>query len=394
MFSKALRTTPGRLYSLYMLRLSGVVAVLSAALTYALFACIPPAAADASNSGPGYALEGFHWRCGVPITWTTPNAKLKAWATPVIEQLRQITAIDLEWTNSRPANIQISWNKRDPHFLNPQTSAAITYLPSEPEFAGVSGVKIPQALIRLNPRVLLAKGVSPRHHREGATWVLRHELGHAIGLDHVHQGKEVMADGLTSEVASDYQPGDIAGLKVLGCNHGDGASGPTPCPIESAAADGTTADSTNLVTNPSFETSTAGWAAGVGTVCITRYTGSGIDGSAMLAVTSAGTSPSFVISDAMPISAGTSYVARASFQYGAPAATGITVRWYSDAAGTAQIGPDVDTSGATNGYGSLTTTSLVAPPGAVSMRIFPSVTPSIPTALTWYLDSVSVTASS
>lgn len=65
---------------------------------------------------------------------------------------------------------------------------------------------------------------------EGTTWgrVFIHELGHLVGLGHVARSNEIMFTELGVQMGEAvYQPGDLAGLKLLGK---DAGCLPTPAP--------------------------------------------------------------------------------------------------------------------------------------------------------------------
>jgi hypothetical protein len=147
---------------------------------------------------------------------------------------------------------------------------------------------------------------------------------------------------------------------------------------------------TNLVTNPSFETNTTGWAAGAGTSSISQdavFTGGA--GNFSLSVVPSGSGTSYVSSSAIAATAGTSYKTLISVSCGYSVTFGLKVRFYSDAGGTVQVGSDVDVSSGTNAQ---LTNVATAPTGTLSMRVIPSITSAGPVPA-WYLDAVSVTAS-
>lgn len=48
------------------------------------------------------------------------------------------------------------------------------------------------------------------------TSTLLHELGHAVGLNHVQQADEVMYPTITSSTATHYNAGDLTGLRLVG----------------------------------------------------------------------------------------------------------------------------------------------------------------------------------
>jgi Matrixin len=50
--------------------------------------------------------------------------------------------------------------------------------------------------------------------------VLRHELAHALGLRHAAGADEVMYPGAGPNSPTDYQAGDLAGLRLVGASAG------------------------------------------------------------------------------------------------------------------------------------------------------------------------------
>lgn len=56
----------------------------------------------------------------------------------------------------------------------------------------------------------------------GQTWgvLLLHELGHAMGMDHARDGKQVMAPSISPRSLADYQAGDLTGLRKVGAMGG------------------------------------------------------------------------------------------------------------------------------------------------------------------------------
>jgi hypothetical protein len=62
----------------------------------------------------------------------------------------------------------------------------------------------------------------------GPTWgtLMLHEIGHALGLDHVAERREVMHAGINPSSQGHYQAGDLAGLRRLGAMGGCVPDGP------------------------------------------------------------------------------------------------------------------------------------------------------------------------
>jgi hypothetical protein len=154
----------------------------------------------------------------------------------------------------------------------------------------------------------------------------------------------------------------------------------------------------NLISNPSFEVNTTGWAAGGGTASIARASTAAVGSSSLVMTESATSGRSYVNSPAAVVTAGTTYQVILSNQGGLGAPTsggGCLVRFYSDTAGTVQVGGDWDTAFASGTWATRTFTTPAAPASAVRMRIFPygnSSNNGLGSPDVWYLDAVLVAA--
>jgi hypothetical protein len=154
----------------------------------------------------------------------------------------------------------------------------------------------------------------------------------------------------------------------------------------------------NLISNPSFEVNTTGWSAGAGTASIARASTAAVGSSSLVMTESATSGRSYANSPAAVVTAGTTYQVILSNQGGLGAPTsggGCLVRFYSDAAGTVQVGGDWDTAFASGSWATRTFTTPAAPATAVRMRIFPygnSSNNGLGSPDVWYLDAVLVAA--
>lgn len=94
----------------------------------------------------------------------------------------------------------------------------------------------PQALRRarvcLNGKAPWKVGFDGDLQRYDLTYVLMHEIGHALGLDHPGASGQVMSWRYEERFAT-LQPGDISGLKLL---YGRGARSPVTCRAAAPAA--------------------------------------------------------------------------------------------------------------------------------------------------------------
>jgi predicted Zn-dependent protease len=71
--------------------------------------------------------------------------------------------------------------------------------------------------------VRTSRGGRPPGLPEGSDGaVLRHELGHALGLDHVDDPRELLFAGVALAPHAGYGPGDRRGLWELGAGQGCG----------------------------------------------------------------------------------------------------------------------------------------------------------------------------
>jgi hypothetical protein len=156
---------------------------------------------------------------------------------------------------------------------------------------------------------------------------------------------------------------------------------------------------TNLITNPSFENTSVGWAAGSGTSSITPSKDVAAAGSYSLKVTPDNTATSsYAVSAPIAVTAGTTYSSIASLWMPSGAGYGAAVQhrlqWYSDSGGTTQIGSAVvSPNGSSPGLNQLSLTGT-APAGAVSARLLPNFGDPSNALTTWWLDATALTLSS
>lgn len=156
----------------------------------------------------------------------------------------------------------------------------------------------------------------------------------------------------------------------------------------------------NLCPNPSFETNTTGWTAAFGTSSIAQDSSFAYVGSKSMAVTTAaGATVSYVGGPVSAVTAGQSYAISCAIYprtvTGQTSSATLMIRWYSDAGGTTQIGSDVNVgaSPVSDFIWAGLAGQATAPTGAVSMRMFPSLTaPSgyVFTGNLWNLDACAV----
>lgn len=86
-----------------------------------------------------------------------------------------------------------------------------------------SGSRIVRGAVVLDAQARLRPGFGA-----GPTWgtLMLHEIGHALGLDHVAERREVMHAGINPSSQGHYQAGDLAGLRRMGAMGGCVPGGP------------------------------------------------------------------------------------------------------------------------------------------------------------------------
>jgi len=95
-----------------------------------------------------------------------------------------------------------------------QTPDGIAYTDVTPSSQTSASIATPQrAVVCLNPRVKWTLE-RKRGNAKVLGYVLEHEIGHALGLDHPGPSGELMSFEYSDKVQS-LQPGDIAGIVVL-----------------------------------------------------------------------------------------------------------------------------------------------------------------------------------
>lgn len=169
-------------------------------LTTIIWCAVPAALADnqeAISRAQGYTLEGFSWGCGHQVTYSASESLREA-AEVVMNEIRDDSGLNLVET-AGPADINIEMRTLHVH----SSLGRVVGLTSTPQALGRM-----QAIVRVDP-VVLHEGVNQ------VFLVLRHEIGHAVGLGHVDSVTEVMNP--TTQGLLDYGPGDVAGLRAIGC---------------------------------------------------------------------------------------------------------------------------------------------------------------------------------
>ena len=134
-----------------------------------------------------FSLTGFRWNPCQVIGVSSAGPDVHA----VVAELAAITGLHLAVVDG-PAQIDVSWGPSPV-----SNDIGVTYLTAV-------GATIIHATVTLENRA-----------RPYLATVLRHELGHALGLGHAPQPGAVMYAVLSSGAPVDYQAGDLAGLRAV-----------------------------------------------------------------------------------------------------------------------------------------------------------------------------------
>jgi hypothetical protein len=155
----------------------------------------PAPAPVTRGNASDYTTVGYRWN---PCRIITVNDSNGPDVTGIVTELASITGLHFMMVTSN-AEINISWG-------------AVTASPS-----GEVGVTVWKAINGwlAGATVVIGHGAQPF-----LATVLRHEMGHAMGLNHSHYSGEVMYATVGSGSPTDYQAGDRAGLQAVGASKG------------------------------------------------------------------------------------------------------------------------------------------------------------------------------
>lgn len=148
-----------------------------------------PATASSAGASSDYTLIGYRWNPCKTITVSSSGPDVSG----VVSELSALTGIRMQMV-SGPALIMVGWGD-----------------------VPVGGGEVGVTSWRASGKWMI--GGTIVLSQQGAPYLptlLRHELGHAIGLGHAGQSNEIMYPVVSSGAPTDYQAGDRAGLHALG----------------------------------------------------------------------------------------------------------------------------------------------------------------------------------
>jgi hypothetical protein len=154
----------------------------------------PPATSPRGSGGNSsdFALIGYRWNPCQVITVTSTGPDVSG----IVSELASITGLHLQMV-SGPALITVQWGP----------------------VAG--GGEVGLTDWRAVGHFLTVVGINISHQGDPyLATLLRHELGHAMGLNHAAHSDEVMYPTISGSSPTDYQAGDLAGLRAVGATAG------------------------------------------------------------------------------------------------------------------------------------------------------------------------------
>jgi hypothetical protein len=157
-------------------------------------ATTPPNTTAVNGGGsPGdYSLIGYRWNPCQVITVSSSGPDISA----IVSELASITGLHLQLV-SGTAQITVQWG------------------------AVPAGGEIGLTAWRAVGGVLSLAGINISTQAQPyLATVLRHELGHALGLGHAAHADEIMYPMAGRSSPTDYQAGDVAGLRAIGAATG------------------------------------------------------------------------------------------------------------------------------------------------------------------------------
>ncbi len=154
----------------------------------------PPNTTAAGGGGDSrdFSLIGYHWSACQTITVTSTGPDISG----IVSELASITGLHLQMVNG-PAQITVQWG------------------------AVAGGGEVGLTDWRAVGGLLTLAGINISHQGDPyLATLLRHELGHAMGLGHASHPNEIMYPTISGNSPTDYQAGDLAGLRAIGASGG------------------------------------------------------------------------------------------------------------------------------------------------------------------------------
>jgi hypothetical protein len=151
----------------------------------------PPKVTPAGSSGTAndFSLIGYRWNPCQTITVTSAGPAVAG----IVSELASITGLHLQMVSGPVAQITVIWGA-----VPAGGEIGLTAWRAVGSWLTTAGIVISQ-----DAQPYLAT-------------VLRHELAHALGLGHAARSNEIMYPIAGGSSPTDYQAGDLAGLRAIG----------------------------------------------------------------------------------------------------------------------------------------------------------------------------------
>lgn len=185
------------------------------------------------NSWGYFHTRKQRWNPCKPMSYTITKTKkpMPAWMEKEVhktmDEVYELTGLRFQYAGKVKKSTKLYWDtiakpKRDRTMNFTWSDEKKTEIFNMGEVLGVAPSHtdkkaITTAAVVLNRKLVKAYG------RDSYKWVVRHEVGHALGLRHVDKPKQLMTyymDSDTIDLTRLYARGDLAGLTAIGASHG------------------------------------------------------------------------------------------------------------------------------------------------------------------------------